>query len=254
MPGFQQVPRCKERRQLGRALTKQVKSYIASHQVRHADTASPASVCASTSRRKSLNLTTKASPMRDAGSSLHPSPRAAEFGESVMRPWTFSAAIGAAILISSSGSASHAQAVVSGSYARASEGSDAAFQAIESAIAGVPDSKRPLARMRLRKSVATSRFRISSTGSRFSIKYDDKAPIVVWIGGDSIKWKLVESLVFDVSAKADGEAISLTFRGDDIERTTVYRSVGQHLEEDTAIISPILPTPIRYKVVYNRVN
>lgn len=171
-----------------------------------------------------------------------------------MRHWTLSAAIGAAIMISSSGSAIPAQGVVSGIYDRAPEWSDAAFQAIESAIAGLPSAKRPLARMRLRKSVATSRFRISSSGNRFSIKYDDKAPIVVWIGGEPIKWKLVESLVFDVSAKADGDAISLTFRGDDSERTTVYRSVGQQLVEETIIISPLLSTPISYKIVYNRAN
>jgi hypothetical protein len=171
-----------------------------------------------------------------------------------MRHWISSAAIGAAILISSSGSASPAQGPVSGSYVKDGERSDGAFEAIESAIAGLPSAKRPLARMRLRKSIATHRIRISSSGDRVSIKYDDKTPIVVWIGGESIKWKLVEGLVFDVSAKADGEAISLTFRGDDSERTTVYRSVGQELVEETTIISPLLSVPISYKLVYNRVN
>ncbi|UYY58239.1 hypothetical protein [Sphingomonas sp. S2-65] len=170
-----------------------------------------------------------------------------------MRHWTLSAAIGAA-LISGSGSASPAQDVVSGSYVRDEKHSDDAFQAIESAIADVSNAKRPLARMRLRKSIATTRFRISSSGSRFSIKYDDKTPIVVWIGGEPIKWKLVEGLVFDVSAKGNGEAVSLTFRGDDIERTTVYRSIGQQLVEETTIISPLLSTPIVYKLVYNRAN
>jgi len=167
-----------------------------------------------------------------------------------MRHWTLSTAIGAAILISSSGSASPAQGVVSGSYVRDEERSDDAFQAIESAI--LSNAKRPLARMRLRKSIATHRIRISSSGGRVSIKYDAKTPIVVWLSGEPIKWKLVEGLVFDVSAKANGEAISLTFRGDDSERTTVYRSVGQQLVEETTIISPLLSTPIGYKLVYNR--
>jgi hypothetical protein len=171
-----------------------------------------------------------------------------------MRHWALSAATGAAILISSSGSASPPQGPVSGSYILDRERSDDAFQAIESAIAGLSNAKRPLARMRLRKSIATDRIRISSSGSRFSIKYDAKTPIVVWINGEPIKWKLVEALVFDVSAKANGEAISLTFRGDDSERTTVYRSVGQQLVEETIIISPLLSTPIGYKLVYNRAN
>ena len=168
-----------------------------------------------------------------------------------MRHWTLSAAIGAAILISGSGSASPAQNVVSGSYILDRERSDDAFQAIESAIAGLSNAKRPLARMRLRKSIATDRIRISSAGGRVSIKYDAKTPVVVWIGGEAVKWKLVETLVFDVSAKANGEAISLTFHGDDSERTSVYRSVGKQLVEETSMNSPLLSTPIRYTLVYN---
>jgi hypothetical protein len=173
----------------------------------------------------------------------------------MMRHWTLSAAIGAAILISSSSSASPAQRVVSGIYDRAPERSDAAFQAIESAIASLPpNANRPFARMRLRKSIAVSRIRVSSSGDRVSIVYDAKTPIVVWVGGEPIKWKLAEGFVFDVSAKANGAAISLTFRADDSERTTVYRSVGQQLVEETTIISPLLSTPISYKLVYNRAN
>jgi hypothetical protein len=171
-----------------------------------------------------------------------------------MRHWALSAAIGAAILISSSGSASPPQGLISGRYIQDREGSDDVFQTIESAIAGLPSETRPLARMRLRKSTATDRIGISIVAGRFSIKYDAHPLIVVSIGGEPIKWKLVEGLVFDVSAKANGEAISLTFRADDSERTTVYRSVGQQLVAETTIISPLLFTPIGYKVVYNRAN
>ena len=170
-----------------------------------------------------------------------------------MRCWTLSAAIGAAILISSSGSASAPQGAISGMYVMDRERSDDAFQAIERAIAGLSNAKRPFARTKLQKSIAVDRIRISSTGNRFSIKYDAKTPIIVLIGGEPIKWA-VGPFGFDVSAKANGEAISLTFRADDSERTTVYRSVGQELEEETVIISPLLATPIRYKLVYNRAN
>jgi hypothetical protein len=86
------------------------------------------------------------------------------------------------------------------------------------------------------------------------VAYDAKAPIVVWIGEEPIKWKLTDELVFDVSAKANGEEITLTFRGDGSERTTTYRSVGRDLVEDTTIVSPLLSTPIVYKQVYNRTN
>lgn len=170
-----------------------------------------------------------------------------------MRHWTLSAAIGASIL-SSSGTASPVQGVVSGIYVLDEERSDNAFQAIESAIAGLSDAKRPLARMRLRKSIAVNRIRISTAGNRLGVAYDAKTPIVVWLGGEPVKWKLIEELVFDVSAKANGDAISLTFRGDDSERTTTYRSAGQDLVEETTIIIPFLSTPIVYKQVYNRAN
>jgi hypothetical protein len=171
-----------------------------------------------------------------------------------MRPWTLSAVIGAAILISSTGSASRAQGVVSGIYELDRERSDDAFQAIESAIAGLSNAKRPLARMRLRKSIAVHRMRISIAGSRVGIAYDAKAPFAVEIGGDPVKWKLIEVLVFDVSAKADGEAISLTFRGEDIERVATYRGVGQDLVVDATVTSSMLSEPIVYKQTFNRTN
>ena len=108
--------------------------------------------------------------------------------------------------------------------------------------------------MKLRKTIAVNRMRISIAENRVGITYDDKAPIVVWIGKDPVKWKLIEVLVFDVSAKANGEAISLTFRGDDSERITTYRSVGQDLVADTTMVSPWLSTPIVYKQIFNRTN
>ena len=78
--------------------------------------------------------------------------------------------------------------------------------------------------------------------------------IVVWTSGEPIEWTLEDGQVFDVSARANGEAISLTFRAPDSERTTVYRSEGQQLVTETTIISPLLSTPIRYRVVYNRAS
>jgi hypothetical protein len=146
------------------------------------------------------------------------------------------------------------QSVVSGIFVLDEARSDNAFQAIDSATADLADAKRPLARMRFRKSIAVNRIRINIAGSRVGVAYDAKTPIAVWVGKEPIKWKLIEELVFDVSAKADGEAVSLTFRGNDSERTTTYRSVGHDLVEDTTIISPLLATPVVYRQVYNRTN
>jgi hypothetical protein len=177
-----------------------------------------------------------------------------------MRHWALSAAIGAAILTSSS--ASPAQGLISGVYVLDRGQSDDVSHAIENAMAGLPIAARPLARARLRKSNTPSEgFRISRSAGRFSIKDDDKPLIVVWTGGEPTKWKLLDGQVFEVSAKADGEAVSLTFRAADSEpttvwanseRTTVYRSVGRELVAETTIIGPQLSTPIRYKLVYTR--
>jgi hypothetical protein len=165
-----------------------------------------------------------------------------------------SAAIGTAILSSVSASASPEQGVASGIYVLDEERSENAFRAIDSAIAGLPNANRPFARMRLRKSIAVNRIRISIARSRLGIAYDAKRPIVVWLGEEPIKWKLQEGFVFDVSAKANGEAISLTFDSDDSKRTTTYRSVGQSLVEETTIIIPLLSNPIVYSQVYKRTN
>jgi hypothetical protein len=171
-----------------------------------------------------------------------------------MGHWTLSAAIGTAILSSSSASASQEQDVVSGIYVLDEERSENAFQAIDSAIANLPNANRSFARMRLRKSIAVDRIRISIARSRVGIAYDAKRPIVVWLGEEPTKWKLQEGFVFDVSAKANGEAISLTFRADDSKRTTIYRSFSQILVEETSIIVPLLSKPIVYKQTYKRTN
>ena len=168
-----------------------------------------------------------------------------------MRRWALSAAAGAAIL--TSGAPSSAQALISGSYVLDSGQSDDVHQAIESAVAGLSNVTRPPFARRLHKAAAPAyAIRISIAAGRFSIKNDAKPLIVVWTSGEPIKWKLEDGQVFDVSAKANGEAISLTFRAADSERTTVYRSDGQQLVAETTIVSPLLSTPIRYKLVYNR--
>ena len=169
-----------------------------------------------------------------------------------MLHWTLSAATGAAILIASPGSASPPQGLISGSYILDEERSDDVLQAIDSAVAGL--SRPPFAR-RLRKAAARPyAIRISFAAGRFSIHYDAKAPIVVWTGGEPIEWRLEDGQVFDVSAKANGDAISLTLRAADNERTIVYRSDGQQLVTETTVTSPLLSTPIRYRAVYNRAS
>jgi hypothetical protein len=169
-----------------------------------------------------------------------------------MRHHTLSTVIAVAMLSSTSGSASPVQGVVSGIYELDTARSDNAFKVIDSGT--ISDDKRPRIRMRLRKSIAVNRIRISTAGGRVGLAYDAKTPIVVWIGGDPVTWKLVPELVFDVSVEADGGTVALKFRGDDSERTSKYHSVGQDLVENTTITSPLLSTPIVYKQVFKNIR
>lgn len=179
-----------------------------------------------------------------------------------MRHRALSTAIGAAIL--TSGSASPAQSLLSGIYVLDREHSDNVSKAITSGIDEVPIATRALAGTRLRKSNTPSDgFRVYSSPDRFTIKDDDKPTVAVSTSGEPIRWKLLDGQVFDVSAKANGGTVSLTFRAAksepttvwaNSERTTVYRSVGQELVAETTIIGPELSKPIRYKLVYNRVR
>lgn len=176
-----------------------------------------------------------------------------------MRHWALSTAIGAAIL--TSGSASWAQGLISGIYVLNRGQSDNVSKAITRGIDDVPIATRGLAGARLRKSNTPSDgFRVYSSPDRFSIKDDDKPTIAVSTSGEPIRWKLLDGQVFNVSAKANGETVSLTYRAAkneptavwaDSERTTVYHGVGRDLVAETVITGPQLSKPIRYKLVYS---
>lgn len=166
-----------------------------------------------------------------------------------MLHWALSAATGAAMLTSCS--ASPTQCLRHGVYDLDRDRSDDVQQAISSAVAGLPNTDNFSRRLR-KANTATDVIRVSSLQGRFSIKYDTRPLIVVSIGGEPIQWKLNDGQLFNVSAKANGEAVSLTFGASDSERTTVYRMVGPQFVEETTIISPKLSTPIRYKLIYNQ--
>jgi hypothetical protein len=167
-----------------------------------------------------------------------------------MRHWALSAAIGAAI--STSGLASPAQGLITGIYVLDRGESDNVLEAIESAVAGLPNAQ---ARSNMIKAnLPLENVRIVHSAGRFSIKSDARPLILVTLGGEPIEWKPWDGQVFQVSAKANGEAVSLTFSAPDSERTTVYHSVGQQLVAETTVLSPRFSTPIHYRVVYNRTN
>ncbi|WP_277982870.1 hypothetical protein [Sphingomonas faeni] len=160
-----------------------------------------------------------------------------------------SAATGAAIL--ASGSASPPQCVVSGSYVLDGGRSDNVERAIASATAGLPNTDYFSRRLR-KANIAVDgiRIRISSPPGGFSIKYETRPLILVSTSGELAQWKLNDGQIFDVSAKASGDSVLITFRAPDNERTTMYRVVGPDFVEETMITSPRLPKPLHYKLTY----
>lgn len=164
--------------------------------------------------------------------------------------WALSAATGAAIL--ASGSASPPQCVISGSYVLDGGRSENVEQEIASATAGLPNTDYFSRRLRkANMAIDGIQIRISSPLGGFSIKYETRPLILVSTSGELTQWKLNDGQVFDVSAKANGEAVLMTFRSADNERTTMYRVVRPYFVEKTTITSPRLPKPLHYRLTYN---
>lgn len=167
-----------------------------------------------------------------------------------MGHWALSAAAGVAILTPVP--ASSAQRLISGNYVLDLEQSDNVAHAIDSASPTLFNVNWPKVRSWLLKSsLATDGLRIATMPGRFQVKDDSPKPFInILTSGEQIKWKLNDGQVLDVSAKENGNTVSLTFRQTDIEKTTVFRSVGEQLVVETTIISPGFSSPIHYKLIY----
>ncbi|WP_138995812.1 hypothetical protein [Sphingomonas sp. PAMC 26621] len=166
-----------------------------------------------------------------------------------MLHWALSAAAGVTNV--TSGITSPPQCVRSGIYVLDRERSDDIQQAITRAVAGLPNTDYFSRRLR-KANTPGDEIRTSNLPSRFSIKYETRPQLLLLKGGEPTQWKLNDGQVFDVLAKANGEAVLLTFHAFDNERTTVYRIVGPQFVEETTITSPRLSTPIRYRLIYNQ--
>lgn len=160
------------------------------------------------------------------------------------------------IVVTAPCSAGAEQGLLSGSYIMDEKRSDHVMDALDSAVDAIPPSiYRPLFSRRLRKAAApVYAIKILFAKGQFWIKNDAKRKIVVSTSGEAIEWTQEDGQVFDITAQVNGEAISLTFHAiDHSERITSYCSNRQQLVTETTITGPLLPAPIHYRVVYNRV-
>lgn len=174
---------------------------------------------------------------------------AAKPKESMMGRWCWPAA--AALAIVACGAECSAQSLISKKYVLDRAQSDDVFRVITDAV-HAPSVEWPDLRRRLYKSsLPTNGFRMTSIAGQISVNDDTPRPIIhVMVGGESMKWKINDGQIIDVSAKSTGEAVAIVYRGRDYERTTVYSNVGEQLVAETTITGPIISTPIRYRLVY----
>ena len=102
-----------------------------------------------------------------------------------------------------------------------------------------------------KSSLPTDNFRITIVAGQISISDDSPRPIIhVFSDDGSMKWKINDGQVLDVSAKLAGDNVEIRYIGDGYERMTVYRNVGQSLVAKSSITSPMLSAPIRFKSIY----
>ena len=189
-------------------------------------------------------------PMRRVGSALHLSASSEAFG-GVMSRWTFPVVVATAIVALSPPSS--AQSLISKKYILDRKQSDDVARMIANAAPSGLNINWPELRRKIYKSsLPTENFRSTSVAGRITISDDSPRPIIhVFAAGGSIKWRINDGQVLDVSAKLDGDTIEARFIGDGYEKMTIYRNIGQNLIAESTITSPMLSVPIRYKSIYN---
>ncbi len=148
--------------------------------------------------------------------------------------------------------ASWAQSLISKKYILDRKQSDNAARMIANAAPSPLNIRWPELRGRIYKSsIPTENFRITVVAGRIAMSDDSPRPIIdVFSNGKSMKWRINDGQILDVSAKLDGDTVEARYIGDGYERVTVYRNVGQSLVAESTITSPMLSAPIRYKSIY----
>lgn len=167
-----------------------------------------------------------------------------------MNRWTIPVVV--AIAIVGHSPAMSAQSLISKMYILDRKQSDDAARMIASAAPSPLKINWPELRRKIYKSsLPTGNLRFTIVAGQISISDDSPRPIVHVLSNDgSMKWKINDGQVLDVSGKLDGDAVKVRYIGDGYERMTVYRNIGQNLVADSTITSPMLPAAIHFRSVY----
>lgn len=132
-----------------------------------------------------------------------------------------------------------------------SQGDDIAG-AIDQAIKDMSFVTRPIARGRLAKlNPAYHRVVIGRSGGDFTVQFDQRQPIRMPADGRGVSWQREDGEQFVVSARIEGDKLIQHFKGQDGERTNVFRRDDQGgLFLDVTVKSSKLPKPLTYSLNY----
>jgi hypothetical protein len=151
-------------------------------------------------------------------------------------------------------SASHA-ADVPGTYVLIPERSDDLNTVINKATARLNFVMRPIARSRLRgTNFAYKDIMIDERPDTIVISYQGRAPVRAPADGAIVPWRREDGEKFQVWMKREGGVLRHHFQADDGERLNEFSwSANQDtMTLSVTLISPRLPEPVRYRLVYLR--
>ncbi len=113
---------------------------------------------------------------------------------------------------------------------------------------------RPFARSRLTKAnPVPKKVRIAYTAADVSVQLDGAPPLVAPRDGRKVTWKRDDGALFELTAHLEGGVLRQSFKGEDGERTNVYRlRPDGKLAMEVTLTSPRLDKPITYTLVYRR--
>ena len=115
---------------------------------------------------------------------------------------------------------------------------------------------RPFARSRLTKAnPVPQKVRITLTESEVSVQLDAAAPVVAPRDGHKVTWTRDDGTPFELTAHLEGGVLRQSFKGDQGQRTNVYRlRPDGKLAMEVTLTSPRLEKPLTYTLVFGRVS
>jgi hypothetical protein len=127
--------------------------------------------------------------------------------------------------------------------------------AINATVTDMNFIKRPFARHKLTNlNPPYRKVTIAISNREVLVKFDEREPIHMPLGGRSAPWTREDGDKFMVAAQASKDQLVQTFKNDEGERTNVFKLSpdGKSLIMSATIKSPQLPRPLTYSISFGR--